>query len=357
VFDPELEVAVLQAEAALKRSRAAVVQAQAKLKTATVGVQAALARRNEAASIKEKAVAQRTYEKKAYDRIFALAGRNAVEQQLVDEQEDKYMASQAAEHAAQAGIETAEAHFEEAKAAVEQAQADLDTSRVEVTVSEANLKKARVFADYMDIKAPFDGVVTFRGDGVHRGAFIRSAMESANMQPLLTVASTGKMRTIVQVPDPDVPFCNPGDPAVIKIDALGGRVFHGTVTRMGEAEDLKDRTMRVEIDLPNLDGILKDGMYGRALIELEPPTKNLTIPGSCLIEQNAKGEGKVYVVKDGKIKRVTIRVGQDDGRRVEVLSGLSADEKVVAQPTSSITDGIEVRPDLIAADKKSDSHE
>ena len=82
---------------------------------------------------------------------------------------------------------------------------------------------------------------------------------------------------------------------------------------MGEAEDLKDRTMRVEIDLPNPDGILKDGMYGRAIIELEPPSKNFTIPASCLIEQNAKGEGEVYVVKDGKVKRSADPRGQ--GRR------------------------------------------
>jgi RND family efflux transporter MFP subunit len=200
-------------------------------------------------------------------------------------------------------------------------------------------------------------VVTFRGDGVHRGAFIRSAMESANMEPLLTVADTSKVRTIVQVPDPDVPYCNPGDPVSIKIDALGGRVFKGTVTRMGEAEDLKDRTMRVEIDLPNPDGILKDGMYGRAIIELEPPSKNLNIPGSCLIEQNEKGEGQVYVVKEGKVQRVAIRVGQDDGRRVEVLSGLSPDDEIIAQPTSSITEGIEVKPELKTTDKKEGSHE
>ena len=45
-------------------------------------------------------------------------------------------------------------------------------------------------------------------------------------------------------------------------------------------------------------------MYGRALIELEPPSKNLIIPSTCLIEQNGKGDGAVFVVRDGKVKRV-----------------------------------------------------
>ena len=93
---------------------------------------------------------------------------------------------------------------------------------------------------YTRIESPFDGVITFRGDGIHPGAFIRSAADG-NSEPLLAVAPTDKFRTIVQVPDPDVPFCNVGDPATVKIDALGGRVFKGKVSRMAEAEDLKDQ--------------------------------------------------------------------------------------------------------------------
>jgi RND family efflux transporter MFP subunit len=210
-------------------------------------------------------------------------------------------------------------------------------------VSEANLEKAKVFQSYTRIESPLDGVVTFRGEGIHPGAFVRSAMEGNNAEPLLTAARTDKMRTIVQVPDPDVPFCNPGDPATIKIDALKGRLFKGTVSRVAHAEDLKDRTMRVEIDLPNADGVLRDGMYGRAVIELEPPSKNLSIPATCLIEQNGTGDGAVYVVKDGKVKRISIRVGKDNGLQVEVLSGLAPDDELIAQPTSSITDGLNVK--------------
>jgi RND family efflux transporter MFP subunit len=345
VYDPEQDVAVLQGQAALEHSRASVKQAEAKLKIARVGVQAAEAKVNQSKSVLEEAVAQRSYRKKALDRITALASRNAVEQQLVDEQEDQYMASQASEHSAQAGIETAEAQLSESKAAVEQADADLTTARVQVTVAEANLERAKVFQSYTRIESPLDGVVTFRGEGIHPGAFVRSAMEGNNAEPILTVARTDKMRTIVQVPDPDVPFCNPGDPVTIRIDALKGRLFRGTVSRVAEAEDLKDRTMRVEIDLPNPDGVLRDGMYGRAIIELEPPSNNLTIPATCLIEQNGKADGAVYTVKEGRVKRTDIRVGKDNGLQVEVLSGLAPDDELIAQPTSSITGGLNVKPE------------
>ena len=160
---------------------------------------------------------------------------------------------------------------------------------------------------------------------------------------MLAVATTDRMRTVVLVPDPDVPFCNVGDPATVKIDALGGRVFKGKVSRMADSEDLKDRTMRVEIDLPNDQGLLRDGMYGRAIIELEPPSNNLTIPSTCLIQQDGHGEGAVFVVRDSKVTRVKIRVGKDSGLRVEVLSGLTEDDQVIAQITPSISEGAAVK--------------
>ena len=356
IYVPEVNVAVIQARTSLEHSKALATQADARVKTAQAGLQAAKAKKNQAVAVLEEAVATREYRKKALDRITQLALRNAAEQRLVDEYEDQFMASMASEHAAQSGIQTAEAQIAEASAAIGLAEAELATAKSEIKVSEANLEKAKVMESYTRIEAPFDGVVTFRGDGIHPGAFIRSAADG-NSEPLLAVATNDRMRTIVQVPDPDVPFCNVGDPANIKIDALGGRVFKAKVSRMAQAEDLKDRTMRVEIDLLNDKGLLKDGMYGRAIIELEPPSKNLTIPSTCLIEQDGLGDGAVFVVRDGKVVRQKVRVGKDSGLRVEVLSGLSEDDQVIAQITPSITEGAMVKPELAERARKKSSQE
>ena len=75
--------------------------------------------------------------------------------------------------------------------------------------------------------------------------------------------------------------------------------------------------MRVEIDLPNKDGHLRDGMYGQAVIQLEPPSDNLAIPASAVIDQNTKGEGTVYVVVNDKVETEEgpSRQGQRPGGR------------------------------------------
>lgn len=344
IYVPELDVAVLRAQASLQHAQAMARQAEARIKTAQAGVTAAEAQQKEAASKLEEAVAQRTYRKKALDRITELARRNAVEPRLVDEDEDQYMASIASEHAAQSGILTADARLVEAKAAVDLAEADLVTAKSEIAIADANLNNARVMESYTRIEAPFDGVITFRGEGVHPGAFIRSASDGIS-EPLLMVAWTDVLRTIIEIPDKDVAYCNPGDPATVTVDAIKGRTFKGVVSRMAESEDLKNRTMRVEVDLPNPAGILRDGMWGRGIIEVEPPSKNLTIPSTCLIEQNDKGEGAVFAVRDGRIKKLPVRVGKDNGVRAEILSGLTESDMLVAQITAAITEGLRVKPE------------
>ena len=121
--------------------------------------------------------------------------------------------------------------------------------------------RAKANLDYAKIVAPFDGVVTHRT--FHPGALIRSATEGGQ-QPLLTVKRTDLMRVVVLVPDGDVVLTKVGDTAVVSVDALGGRSFTGTLARIARAEDA-ERMMRVEIDLPNPDNVLCDGMYGKAV--------------------------------------------------------------------------------------------
>ena len=93
-------------------------------------------------------------------------------------------------------------------------------------------------------------MIIFRGEAVHPGAFIQSADKGTN-EPMLTVAQDDRIRTVIPVPDRDVPFCDLGDPAIIHVDALNDREFKGTVSRIAESEDVNDRTMRVEVNLAN----------------------------------------------------------------------------------------------------------
>jgi len=350
IFDPERHVAVLQAEAALEHSKATVAQAAAGVLSAEAEVQVTLAKLKEARAILKKAQAESVWRGREYDRIAELVARKSAEERLKDEDYAQYLTAQAGVAAADAGIETAAAEHARSIAKEKLARADLRTAEATVQVAEANVKLAKVFVQYTRIESPYDGVVTYRGESIHPGSFVRAATEGTGV-PLLIVAMTAKMRTIVPVPDRDVPYCHVGDPATVQLDALAGRIFKGQVSRVAESEDLKDRTMRVEIDLDNPDGVLRDGMFGRALILLEKLIKSLTVPSSCLIDRNGKGEGAVLTVRDGKVHRVNVHVGMDTGLRAEIIDGLAEQDQVILQPDASIAEGTPVQVETVSAPK------
>ena len=105
--------------------------------------------------------------------------------------------------------------------------------------------------------------------------------------------------------------------------------------------------MRTEIDLPNPDGKLREGMYGSVTIDLEAAApKSVTIPSSGLLGQTGKGDGSVYVVRDGKASKVEVRVGNDNGVETEILSGLTLDDQVITTYNGSLTEGTPVKAEV-----------
>jgi multidrug efflux pump subunit AcrA (membrane-fusion protein) len=180
------------------------------------------------------------------------------------------------------------------------------------------MDRTHVNLEYAKIVAPFDGVVTHRT--FHPGALIRSATEGGT-QPLLTVKRTDKMRVVVLIPDSDVVLTKVGGTAVVGVDALGGRSFTGTLARIARAED-EQRLMRVEIDLPNPENVLCDGMYGKALITLERDAKSVALPAACVVEHSGRTGGCVY--------------------EAEIRSGIKPDDSVVLPSGTPLEDGMHV---------------
>jgi RND family efflux transporter MFP subunit len=189
---------------------------------------------------------------------------------------------------------------------------------------------------YTRLTALYDGVITARF--FHPGAFIRSAAEGAST-PLLTVMRTDRMRVVVHVPDLDVALLDPGDPATVVVDALKNRSFSGSVSRLARAENPTTRTIRVEIDLENPGGLLCEGMYGRATIELRPASKGLAVPASRGLGHSPSDQAKVYVVRDARVQVASVSLGADDGANIEILTGLGPDDLVVLNPRGVSDDG------------------
>ena len=322
VIDAPREARALDEAASLvEAAKAQTAQAEARIKTMEGERDAAAAAVKQAESDIDRLIAAHEYAQKQLTRAKGLVAERAADARLVEEHVLQLDTAAAAERTARLAVTTAKAQHAAAVAKVEQSRADVAEAKAAVSVAEARLAKARVNVEYTRIIAPFDGVVTHRA--FHPGAFVRSASEGGQAS-LLTVKRTDRMRVIVQVPDRDVVITNVGDPASFAVDALGSQTFTGTVARMGESEDPTTRTMRVEIDLANPKGLLREGMYGTATIVLEPVSHNLTVPPACVMEHSGQTHGVVYLVSGGLAHRTQVELGADNGSLVEILAGIKA---------------------------------
>jgi len=344
IEDPEVDKAVDQNQAALDQTQAQVRVADAKIRGAQAAKEASEALVKVAEAMVPSKTSNQDLQKKQLVRIAGLVASNSVEAKLQDEQQDRLDMAVADVGVARAEVLSAKAVVINKAALIEGAQADLAEARANVEVARANLAKAKVMQEYTRITSPYDGVVTVRS--FHPGDFIRSASEGGNV-PVLAVARTDKMRVVLPVPDTDVPFVDKGDKAVLQIVALPGETFAGSIARFSETEDPASRNMRTEVDLPNLDGKLREGMYGRVTVVLKPAAPDsVTIPSSGLLGQTGKGEGSVYVVRGGKAHKVDVHVGNDNGVETEVLSGLKPEDQVITSYNGSLADGTPVKAEI-----------
>jgi HlyD family secretion protein len=346
---PEIVQAARQAAAELDQSQAQLKFNIAALATTKADLAVARANVDEKQSDLKRATAYVEFREIQYKRMNELFKQKSIDERLVDQTHQERDSAEAAKNLARAAVRTAEADFSGKQALVQQAESNVADARAKVQVANAVLEKAKVYVAYTTLRSPYNGVITKRN--FHVGDFVRAA-EQGGQTPVLTVAETDRMRVVVKMPEDYVPLTQPGDAAVFKLN-FTAHVFRGTVSRIANSVDRNDKTMRTEIDLPNPANELRDGMYGYATIELSKSLKGLSVPSSSLVNSGDSKTTVVFVVRDGQVRRIPVKVVVDSGVRVELLSGLQPDDLVVLRPTEDLTDGQAVQtvkvPDVNAS--------
>jgi RND family efflux transporter MFP subunit len=224
------------------------------------------------------------------------------------------------------------------------AQQDLDNANgglearlAAVESARANVKRLEQLQSFKRIDAPFDGVVTARNTEI--GALIDSG---SNAKELFHVAAVHRLRVFVSVPEVYARVAQPGLQADLTLKEFPGRRFAGTLVRTAQSIDLASRTLLTEIDVDNPKSELLPGSYAEVHFKLPTPASTLKIPVSALI---FRADGlMVATIKNGnQVAIVPVTAGRDYGNAVEIVGGLTGSERVVVNPSDSLTDGQAVR--------------
>jgi HlyD family secretion protein len=337
---PELVLQKKLNVASVKRAGKKVDQMHALKKVYQADLKAAKAAIKQAGAFKKTTEAMLSYHGKRFKRLFELGKTGVVDAGVVDEAQERFEAANEAVNTAIESINTAEAREAAVIAKILQADADVEEALAAVEVAEAERDKTQQLVDYATILAPLDGVVTQRS--VFEKHFIRAATLNANQPPLLTVERTDKVRVVVMVPDRDILYADVGDEAAIEIDAIPGMVFKAPISRIASSEDVKSRTMKVEIDLDNPTGKLRQGMYGKVTIILEKSVNVLALPASCIAKKiENSNKAYVYVVKNNQAMLTVVTLVGESGSNVGVV-GLKATDDVIINPLVVTANGMKV---------------
>jgi RND family efflux transporter MFP subunit len=217
---------------------------------------------------------------------------------------------------------------------LDEQEAAFDTRQAAVEAAQATVQSLAIQQAYQRVVAPFAGTVTSRR--VDRGALITSG-SGATVASLFTIGQTDALRVFVDVPQMAAVGIEPGQTVDVGLRERPGHVTSGRVVRTAGALDPRSRTLRTEVHLPNDDHALMPGMYVQVAFPAASGGPALVVPANALV---VRTDGpQVAVVEGTAVHYRKVVLGRDFGHEVEVVSGLSGAESLVASPGDRLADG------------------
>jgi len=208
-------------------------------------------------------------------------------------------------------------------------------SAAAVKSAQANVQRLKELQAFEKVYAPFDGVVTARN--VDTGTLITEGAPAE----LFHLQATQTLRVFANLPQVYSGSVKRGMKIDLTFAEYASKTFQGTLVRTADAIDPVSRTLLVEIDVDNRDGQLLPGSLAQVHFKTPSAGPTFIVPAGALIFRH---EGlRIGVVVNGNIAHlVPVTIGQDDGATVQIVSGLSAGDKVIQDPPDSLIEGEKV---------------
>jgi RND family efflux transporter MFP subunit len=217
--------------------------------------------------------------------------------------------------------------------------ARLNAAKADMAVAQADVDRLESLESFKQVVAPFDGVVTARETDI--GALI-NAGSTSNTPELFRVADTSKVRIYVKVPQRLAGNIQPGLTAALHLPQYPTKVFTAKTTTTSRSINTTSRTLLVELQAENPDGLLQPGTFAEVHLDLPSDPSVMIIPASAILFRQHGLE--VAVVGHGdKITLKKITLGRNLGVQVEVVGGLTLSDRVVNSPPDSLGSGDVVR--------------
>jgi RND family efflux transporter MFP subunit len=214
---------------------------------------------------------------------------------------------------------------------VETAKAGIYSAEAGVQQAEATLRLAQQAVKDTVIRSPIDGVVAERK--VEPGTQIALAKPD-----VMRIVSLTNIYFDAQLPETQYAEVRMGQPVAISVDAIPGRTFRGTVSKIFPVASSTARSFTVRIVISNEGQILRPQMFARGRIVLATHPHAVVAPRDAVLDFSGSA-GRIFVVENGKAVERHVATGFFADGKLEIKSGLSAGEKVVTVGQSQLQNG------------------
>ena len=297
IESPEVDQQLLQSRASLQQSRSALAQSEAALEQAKANLNLA------------EVTAQRWSQ---------LVTKGVMARQDGDEKNATFLAR---------------------KADVSAAEANVRAAKDNIAAAEANVQRLTEIKSFQLIRAPYDGVITIRN--VTLGMLASGGSTSA-VRELYRITQLNPLKVTVEVPQSEVGSIHVGLGCDLRIRELAGKVYSAHVTRTANSLNPASRTLTTEIQFENPGGLVLPGMYGEVEFKLQRKQPPLLVPSDAII--TGRDGTRMATLLNGKVHFVKVTLGRDNGAQTEIVSGITATDLIIVNPSNDLRENAEVKP-------------
>ena len=338
IYVPELQQEVMKCQEEYKLALENENRVKALTEVASANIEAKQALQKQAEANVVSRLAKLKASEKELNRVRELVESKSLASRLLDEAEEQFESAQADRDSAKAALTSAKEELEVAKSQHKVAKSAEKIAALESQVRDKKYKALSARLGFAVLKAPFSGIVVERN--VDLGDLVRNSETQTTLgKPLFVIAKVDKLRIHVPVPEADAALVKQSANVVLQFPSLREEKIKATVTRIAGSLDDTSRTMLVEIVWKNKERKLLPGMFGQATIELRKMPESLTLPSS-FVRFDESGKCYVYLAdKDDKIRKQSVKVGSDDGRRIVILEGITETDRIVVPTARPLREG------------------
>lgn len=197
----------------------------------------------------------------------------------------------------------------------------------------AAYREVKVSQSYLEIRAPFEGIITARN--VSAGAYAGPAGKGSEL-PIFSLAEQHHLRLVAAVPDAYATYLKTSGTVEFKIRSIPGKTFSARISRLAGALDSHLHSQRMEMDVTNGTQDLLPGMIAEITIPLPAKDSTFIIPETALVN-SSRG---IYVIKlqNGLTNFITVEKGRQLGSELEVYGPLHAGDTLLTKAAEEISE-------------------